>query len=52
VYNTISKSKEWLTINCVVNVAGTTLPRFYIFRGERIHDDYTQLCKLGNCMAM
>jgi hypothetical protein len=40
-----TKSKEWLTINYVVNVGKTTLSRFYIFRGERIHDDYVQLCK-------
>jgi len=52
VYNTTPKSKKWLTINYVVNVVGTTLPRFYIFRGEKIRDDYIQLCKLGTCMAM
>jgi hypothetical protein len=40
VYNTISKSREWLTINCVVNVVGTSFPGFYIFRVERIGDDY------------
>ncbi len=52
VYNTIPKSREWLTINYVVNVVGTTLPRFYIFRGEKICDDYIQFCKLGTYMAM
>jgi hypothetical protein len=31
---------EWLIINYVVNAAKTTLPWFYIFKGERIHDDY------------
>jgi hypothetical protein len=36
----------------VVNAIGTTLPRFYIFKGKRIHDDYIELCKLGTCMAM
>jgi len=36
----------------VVNVAKTTLPRFYLFKGKRIRDDYIQLCKLGTCMAM
>jgi hypothetical protein len=52
VYNIIPKSKEWLTINCVVNVARTTLPRFYIFRREKIRDDYIQLYKPRTCMAM
>ncbi len=51
-YNTIPKSKEWLTINCVVNVIGTTLPGFYIFKGKRIQNDYIQLCKPRACMAM
>jgi hypothetical protein len=33
--------KEWLIINIVVNYSTRiTLPSFYIFRGERIHDDY------------
>ncbi len=51
-YNIILKSREWLIINCVVNVVGTTLLGFYIFRGERICDDYIQLYELGTCMAM
>jgi len=51
-YNIILKSKEWLTINCVVNATRTTLPRFYIFRKERICDDYIQLYKPRTCMAM
>jgi hypothetical protein len=36
----------------VVNAIGTTLIGFYIFRGERIHDNYIQFCKLGTGMAM
>jgi hypothetical protein len=40
VYNTIPKSREWLTINYVVNATGTTMPGFYIFRGKRICDNY------------
>jgi hypothetical protein len=52
VYSTIPKSREWLTINCVVNVEGGVLPRFYIFKGERLQDDYIKFCKLGTCMAM
>ncbi len=52
VYSTISKSQEWLTINCVVNVARDVLPGFYIFKGESLRDDYIKLCKSGTCMAM
>jgi hypothetical protein len=46
-YNTIPKSREGMTINCVVNAKGITHLGFYIFRG-----DYIQLYKLGTCMAM
>jgi len=40
VYNIIPKSHEWLIVNCVVNVVRTILLGFYIFQGERMHDDY------------
>jgi hypothetical protein len=50
-YNTIPKSKEWLTINCVMNAVGGLIPIFYIFRGERIKDDYIKYCKFGTCMV-
>jgi hypothetical protein len=52
VYNIIPKSQEWLIVNCVVNVVGGVLFGFYIFKGERLKDDYIKLCKLGICMAM
>jgi hypothetical protein len=39
VYSTILKSKEWMIINCVINVVGGVLPRFYIFKDERIRED-------------
>jgi hypothetical protein len=51
VYITIPKSKEWLTINYVVNEVKLTLLGFYIFRGERICDDYIQLYKAWICMV-
>jgi hypothetical protein len=47
VYNIIPKSKEWMTVNCVVNAKGTTLLGFYTFRRN-----YIQLSKLGTCKAM
>jgi hypothetical protein len=39
-------------VNFVVNVIGDYLTSFYIFKGERIKDDYIKLCKAGTCMAM
>jgi hypothetical protein len=52
VYNSIPKSREWLTINYVVNVIGTTLLRFYVFKGDKIQDDCIQLYKPGTCKFM
>jgi hypothetical protein len=48
VYSTIPKFREWLIVNCIVNDVGSILMGFYIFRGERLHDDYIQKCKLGH----
>jgi hypothetical protein len=31
VYNNIPKSREWLTINCAMNVTRRSIPWFYIF---------------------
>jgi hypothetical protein len=52
IYNTIPKSREWLIVNCVINAVGGILLSFYIFKGERLRDDYKRLYKLGTCMAM
>jgi hypothetical protein len=52
VYNTIPKYREWLTINCVMNVAKGVLLRFYIFKGEELQDDDIKFSKLGTCMLM
>jgi hypothetical protein len=52
IYSTIPKSWEWLIINYTINVAEGVPPNFYIFRGERLRDDYIRLYKLGSCMAM
>jgi len=52
VYNIILKPKKWMIINYVVNATWTTHSWFYIFKGERICDDYIQFCKLRICMAM
>ncbi len=50
VYNIITKSWEWLIINCVLNVTRFALLSFYIFMGEKLQDDYIKFCKLGICM--
>jgi len=39
VYNTIPKSREGFTMNCVINVAKRFLPPFYIFKGEKLRKD-------------
>jgi len=31
VYNTISRSKEWLIVNYTINATRSSLPSFYIF---------------------
>ncbi len=36
----------------VINVTKGVLLGFYIFRGERLKDDYIRFCKPGTCMAM
>ncbi len=38
--------------NCAGNAARDSLPRFYIFRGERIKDDYIKHYKVKTWMAM
>jgi hypothetical protein len=44
VYNTILKSRERMTVDCVVNAIGSILLNFYIFKGE-IREDCIQQCK-------
>ncbi len=52
VYNINLETWEWLIVNCMVNATRDVLHGFYIFRGERLRDDYIKLCKLGTCMEM
>ncbi len=35
-----------------MNAVGRLIPRFYIFQGERIRDDYIKHCKFGTCMVV
>jgi hypothetical protein len=41
VYN-IPKSKEWLVVNCVKNAMMLILLGFYIFKGERLKNNYIE----------
>ncbi len=47
IYSTIPKFQEWLIRNGVVNAIGGALPRFYIFKSEKLKDDYVKFCQLG-----
>jgi hypothetical protein len=51
VYKSISKYVEWLAMNYVVNATKGSLPRFYIFMGETIKDEYIKHCKARTCMG-
>jgi hypothetical protein len=52
VCSTIPKSQEWLIVNNAINVVGGVLHGFYMFRSERLRDDYIKFYKLSTCMAM
>jgi hypothetical protein len=52
VFNTIPKFKEWLTTNCAMNVTRGSIPGFYIFRSEKIIDEYIKHYKFGTCIAI
>jgi hypothetical protein len=52
IYNTIPKFQEWLIVNYVIKDAKGVLHGFYIFKGERLRDDYIIFCKPNICMVM
>jgi hypothetical protein len=43
VYNTIPKSRKWLIVSHVINVVGSILLGFYIFKGKK-----SKMITLGN----
>ncbi len=51
IYRTIPKSCEWLIVNCEIIVVVGVLPRFNIFRGDKLQDDYIKLFKPWIYMA-
>jgi hypothetical protein len=38
-------------LNCVINVANEVLP-FYIFKGEKLQDDYIKKCEPRNYIVL
>lgn len=52
VYNIVIKSKEWLKMNYIIIIVGKVLPTFYIFKEEKLCDDYIKNWKSRTCMAM
>jgi hypothetical protein len=52
VYNNISKSLDWSTINYVVDATNIFEHAFYIFQSEWKHNGYINLCRPKTCMAM
>lgn len=51
IYKIIPKSREWLIINCEIIVVVGVLPRFNIFRRDKLQDDYIKLFKPRIYMA-
>jgi hypothetical protein len=51
-YNIIIKSKEWLKMNYILIIVEKVLPTFYIFREEKLCDDFIKNCKPRTCMAV
>jgi hypothetical protein len=39
-------------INCAINATGEVLPGFYIFKSERLKNNYIKFCKLNTYMIM
>ncbi len=39
-------------MDCVLNTTRGVIPKLYIFKGERLHDNYIKNYKLGSYMAM
>ncbi|KAH9291752.1 hypothetical protein KI387_043059, partial [Taxus chinensis] len=47
----IPRSREWMTILCCVNAAGQCIPNFYLFKGQKVSQNYIKGCEPGACMA-
>ena len=52
VHSIVLNKWEWLFVLVCINVAGASIPSFYIFCGKRFRKNYIQKCELGATMAM
>lgn len=52
VHRIISNKREWLSVLTCINANGGSIPNLYIFKGQRVIDDYTGRCKKDAVMAM
>jgi hypothetical protein len=51
IYNIIPKFQQWLIVNYVMNVTNGIMLGFYIFKGEKLENDYIKFSKTNTCMA-
>lgn len=47
----LPKSREWITILSCVNAIGSSIPRFYLFKGKTQLKNYIHNYEPGACMA-
>jgi hypothetical protein len=52
VHSIVPDQRNWLSVLVCINVAGLSIPSFYIFRGKRFGQNYIQRYELGTTMAM
>ena len=52
VHRQIPDQWEWLSILICINIVRSTTPSFYIFKGQRIFQNYIRHCESGATMAM
>ena len=48
----IPNKREWLSVLTSINVAGRSIPHFFIFKGKMRLKDYIEFCGVGSTMAM
>jgi len=52
VHSTVPDQRECLSVLVYINVAGFSIPSFFIFRGKRFGQNYIQHCEASETMAM
>jgi len=51
VHNIFPKGREWITNLCCVNAIGSSIPRFYIYKGKTQLKNYIHNCEPGAYMV-